>query len=55
VTELLYVGDYIKYSVEAQGGTRFSVKYAEPKNKDRATEGENVRIDWDPLNTRLIP
>jgi len=55
VTELLYVGDYIKYSVEAQCGTKFSVKYAEPKNKDRATEGENVCIDWDPLNTRLIP
>jgi putative spermidine/putrescine transport system ATP-binding protein len=55
VTELLYVGDHIKYTVEARGGTNFSVKYAEPKNKDRATEGENVRIYWDPGNTRLIP
>lgn len=54
VEELLYVGDFIKYTIVSPKGTRLSVKYPHPKNADRVGDGEKVWLTWAKENARII-
>jgi len=55
VVELVYVGDFTRYRVEAGGGLCLTVKMQNNRSVPRAREGEAVCIVYDPADARVMP
>ena len=54
VKELVYVGDFTRYRVEAQGGVHLTLKIQNSRNAFRAKAGEEVRLLLDPEDARIL-
>ena len=54
VVELVYVGDFTRYRVEADGGLCLTVKMQNNRSVPRAREGEPVFIVYDPADARVM-
>jgi putative spermidine/putrescine transport system ATP-binding protein len=54
VVGLVYVGDFMRYLVEVEGGLRLTVKTQNRRVSDRVREGERVALHLDPAEARLL-
>jgi putative spermidine/putrescine transport system ATP-binding protein len=54
VVGLVYVGDFTRYLVEIAGGHRLTVKAQNRRAWDRAQEGQQVGLRFDPADARLL-
>ena len=55
VEEMLYVGDFTRYSIRIRQGLALSAKVSNNKRVTKAREGEEVRVSWDPEDAYVIP
>ena len=55
VEEALYVGDFTRYSIRIRQGPALRAKVSNNKRVTRASEGEEVRVLWDPEDAYVIP
>ena len=54
VIELVYVGDFMRYFVEAQGGLQLTLKIPNSRDSRRAKAGDEIRLSLDPLGARFL-
>lgn len=54
VVELVYVGDFMRYFVEADGGLHLTLKVPNSRNSWRAKAGDEIRLHLDPEDARLL-
>ena len=54
VVGLVYVGDFTRYLVEIAGGQRLIVKAQNRRSDERMREGQQVGLQLDPADARLL-
>ena len=54
VVDLVYVGDFMRYFVEADGGLQLTLKVPNSRNGWRAKAGDEIRLRLDPEDARLL-